>query len=97
MPRYVIFMDLTDKGRADIKGSPARVQAGIKAIEDTGGKVLSFSATLGPHDFVAVTEGPSDEYAATMGLALVGQGYVTLQTCRAFSPEEFAGIVGQVP
>ena len=90
-------MNLTAKGLADLKSAPSRMDAGVKAIEAAGGKVLSFSATMGPYDYVMVAEGPSDEYAARMSLARASQGYVTIQTLRAFSPEEFAGIVGQLP
>ena len=37
------------------------------------------------------------EYAASLALSLASQGYVTMQTLRAFSPEEFAGLVSRLP
>lgn len=97
MARYVILLNLTAKGLADPKGSPARVDAGIKAVEAGGGKMLSFSATMGPYDYVAVCEAPSDEVATVLSMALGAQGYVTTQTLRAFSVEEFAGLVSKLP
>jgi uncharacterized protein with GYD domain len=97
MPQYVILMNLTPKGLAEIKNAPARMEAGVKAIEAAGGKVLSFTATMGAYDYVMVAEGPSDEYAALMSLAQASQGNVTMHTLRAFTPEEFAGLVSQLP
>ena len=97
MPRYVVLMNLTAKGFADIKGAPARYEAAVKAIEAAGGKVLSFNVTMGAYDYVMVAEGPGDEYAASLALSLASQGYVTMQTLRAFSPEEFAGLVSRLP
>ena len=97
MPQYVILMNLTAKGLADLKGAPARMEAGIKALEAAGGKMLSFNVTMGPYDYVAVAAGPSDEVAAVTAMGLAAQGYVTTQTLRSFTPQEFAGLVSQLP
>jgi uncharacterized protein with GYD domain len=97
MPQFVILSSLTAKGLADIKSAPARYQEVVKAIEATGGKVLSFHATMGAYDYVMVAEGPSDEFAALMSMATAAQGYITTQTLRAFTPEEFAGLVSRLP
>ena len=97
MPQFVMFMNLTEKGLADIKQAPARIEAGVKALEATGGRMISFSVTMGQYDYVAVAEGPGDEVAATMALTLSAQGYVTTQTMRAFTPEEFAKLVSALP
>ena len=97
MPQFVILFNLTAKGLADIKSAPARYQAAVKGIEAAGGKVLSFHATMGAYDYVMVAEGPSDERAALMSLSTAAQGYVTAQTLRAFTPEEFAGLGSQLP
>ena len=97
MPQFVILINLTPKGLADIKNAPARYQAVLKGIEAAGGKVLSFHATMGAYDYVLVAEGPSDEFAALMSLATAAQGYITTQTLRAFTPEEFAGLVSKLP
>jgi uncharacterized protein with GYD domain len=97
MPQYVILCNLTAKGLAEIKDGPARYQSVVKGVEAANGKVLSFHATMGAYDYVMVAEGPSDEFAALMSMATAAQGYVTTQTLRAFTPEEFAGLVSQLP
>jgi uncharacterized protein with GYD domain len=97
MPQYVILSNLTAKGLADLKGAPARYQSVVAAIEAADGKVLSFHATMGAYDYVLVAEGPSDEFAALLSMATAAQGFVTTQTLRAFTPEEFAGLVAKLP
>ena len=97
MPQFVLLMNLTTKGLADLKGAPARIEAGVKALEAAGGKMVCFRATMGAYDYVMVAEGPSDEFAALMSMATAAQGYVTTQTLRAFTPEEFAGLVSRLP
>ena len=90
-------MNLTPKGLADLKGAPARIEAGVKALEAAGGKMVCFRATMGAYDYVMVAEGPSDEVAAVSAMSLGSQGYITTQTLHAFTPEEFAGLVRQLP
>ncbi len=97
MPQFVMLCNLTAKGLADLKGAPARYASVVKALEAAGGKVLSFHATMGAYDYVMVAEAPSDEAAAALAMATAAQGYVTVQTLRAFTPEEFVGLVSQLP
>jgi uncharacterized protein with GYD domain len=62
-----------------------------------GGKMLSFHATMGPYDYVAVVEAPSDEIAAGYALALASQGNVTTLSMKAFTPEQMGAIVARLP
>ena len=96
MPKYVMLMKLTTKGLAELKDAPARMQQGIKMAEAAGAKVESLHVTMGPYDYIAVAEGPSDEAAAMVAMGLGMQGHVTTETLRAFTPEEFAGLVGKL-
>jgi len=64
MANYVLLMSLTGEGVRSIKDAPARIAEGMKAWEAMGGKTLSFHLTMGPYDYVAVVEAPSDEVAA---------------------------------
>lgn len=97
MPAFVLLMRLTDKGLADVQAAPARIAEGVKAFEAMGGKMYSFHVTMGPYDYVAVGEAPSDEVAAAFSLALASQGNVTTTSMRAFTPDQFKGIVGSLP
>ncbi len=97
MPNYVILMKLTDQGAKTIKDAPGRVEAGIKAFEKMGGKVIGFYAVMGEYDYVAVGEAPSDEVATTFALGLGLLGNVKTTTLRAFTKEEFAAMVKKLP
>jgi uncharacterized protein with GYD domain len=97
MPNFIILMKLTEQGAKDIKSAPGRIEAGIKGMEAMGGKVHAFYSTLGVYDYVAFGEAPSDEVAATFCLGLSSLGYVKTTTLRAFTKEEFAGMVKKLP
>ena len=97
MATYVILMNLTEQGIKDIKNAPARIEAGIKAFEAMGGKLMAFYTVMGEYDYVAIGEGPSDEAALTFLLGLGAQGNVRTTTLKAFTREEFAEIVKKLP
>lgn len=97
MAAYVLLMKLTDRGGAEIKAAPGRIDEGIKAFEAMGGKMYSFHITMGPYDYVAMGEAPSDEAAAAFSLALTAQGNVTTTTMRAFTRDQFKKIVSTLP
>ena len=97
MASYVLLMSLTEEGARSIKDAPARVAAGMKGWEAMGGKTLSFHVTMGPYDYVAVVEAPSDEVAAAYALTLASQGNVTTLSMKAFTVEQMGAIVAKMP
>jgi len=97
MANYVILMKLTDQGAKTIKDAPGRMEAGIKAFEKMGGKVIGFYAVMGEYDYVGVGEAPSDEVATTFALAIGLLGNVKTTTLRAYTKEEFAAMVKKLP
>jgi uncharacterized protein with GYD domain len=97
MPKYVVLMNLTGQGSKTIKDAPKRVEEGIKGVEAMGGKVLDFYLTMGDYDYVAIGDFPSDEVAASFLLSLGSQGNVKTTTLKAFTTEEFAEIVKNIP
>jgi uncharacterized protein with GYD domain len=97
MASYVILMKLTEQGAKTIKDAPGRVEAGIKAFEKMGGKVIGFYVVMGEYDYVAVGEAPSDEVATTFALVLASLGNVKTTTLRAYTKEEFAAMVKKLP
>ena len=97
MAHYVLLMNMTEKGARAAREIPARIAEGMKAWEAMGGKTLSFHITMGPYDYVAVGEAPSDEAAAAYALALASQGNVTTLSMKAFTPDEMSAVVGKLP
>ncbi len=79
-----------------MKSAPARFAAAKKLIEAKGGRMLGLYVTMGQYDIVAITEGPNDEAASAIALSIASQGNAKTTTMRAFTENEFAGIVAQV-
>ena len=97
MPTYIGLFKLTDQGIKDIKNAPGRVDEAIKGAQAMGGKVLGVYTVMGEHDYVTIGEFPSDEVATTFSLALSARGNVRTTTLRAFTREEFAGMLKKLP
>ena len=97
MVRMVLLLKLTEQGAKDIKAAPQRIEQAIKTFEKMGGKVLGFYVITGEYDYIAVGEMPSDEVGMTFVMGLTAQGNVKVTTCRAYSQQEFAAIVGRLP
>jgi len=92
----VTLFQWTEQGVRNIKDASARFAAAKKLVENSGGKVLGLYVTMGPYDVVAVTEGPSDEAASAAALSIASKGNAKTMTMRAFTENEFAGILTKV-
>jgi uncharacterized protein with GYD domain len=90
-------MKLTEKGIKDIKNAPERVDNAVKGLEAVGSKLLAFYMVMGEYDYVAITEGPSDEVGMTFLLGLGAAGYVRTTTLKAFDLEEMKGFIANMP
>jgi uncharacterized protein with GYD domain len=97
MPLYLTLYKFTDQGIRNVKDSPTRLDAAIKAAEAVGIKVLGAYYTLGEYDLVVVSEATNEEVAVAHTLAVNSLGNVTSVTMRAFTPAEFAEIVKKIP
>jgi uncharacterized protein with GYD domain len=97
METYIILGNYTQDGVAKIKESPARVEAARKAVEAAGGKFQAWYLTMGRYDFVAITQAPDAKSAAGVLLAIGAQGSVRTETLRAFTEDEFKGVVSSLP
>lgn len=97
MPTYITLYKLTDQGVRNIKDAPGRFEAGREKWEAMGGKIIGFYSTMGEYDYVGIAEAPNDEVAMTFALALGSLGNVRSTTLKAFTPEEFADIVKNIP
>jgi len=96
MPTYISLCRWTQQGAQKIKEAPARLDAGRKAFQADGVKILQFFMTMGEYDFVIITEAPNDEVLAKAALSLMSQGNVTSQTSRAFTETEYRSIVASL-
>ena len=65
MPIYINLLKLTDQGAKAIKDAPGRIEAGIKAFEKMGGRLIGFYVVTGEYDYIIIGEATSDEVATT--------------------------------
>jgi len=90
-------MKLTDQGAKDLKNAPARIEAAFKMVEQLGGKLIGFYATMGEYDYVGIGESPGDMDVTTFNLALSSLGSVRTLTMRAFTLQEFSEMIRKLP
>ncbi len=93
MPHYVSLVNWTEQGIRSVKDSPKRAEALRKAIEATGGKVVSLLYTSGPYDMVLVVELPSDEVGNELALRTGMAGWVRTVTLKGWTESEFSKLV----
>ena len=96
MPSYIVLCNFTDQGLRAVKESVSRADAAKEAAAKFGVKMTNIYWTQGQYDIVTFIEAGDEQSAAAFGLALAGQGNVKMQTLRAFSRDEFAGILKKI-
>jgi uncharacterized protein with GYD domain len=96
MATYLSLLRFTEQGIRNIKESPNRLDAAKKAFQAAGGELKAFYLTLGEYDAVILSEGPSDEMAATIALSLGALGNVRTETMRIFTEPEYRKIIGAI-
>ena len=97
MPVYISLGRFKREGMMDIKKSPERLEIARKAIEATGVKLKEFYFTFGRFDFVAVSEGPTDEAALKAILMIASAGGVGLETLKAIPADKAEEIIKSLP
>ncbi|HEY3063632.1 MAG TPA: GYD domain-containing protein [Chloroflexota bacterium] len=96
MPLYVVLSKFTEQGRTDIKNTSDRLDRLSPVADKLGVKVIANAITMGPYDVVTVFEAPNDETIAQVIGTVLSRGYVTTQTMRGFSAEEFRKITSSI-
>jgi uncharacterized protein with GYD domain len=97
MPTYVTLMRFTDQGIRTIKESPARLDAAKKLFQSAGAELKAFYLALGKYDAIAVIDGPNDEVAARLAIAIGAQGNLRTDTMRVFNESEYRKLVSGLP
>jgi uncharacterized protein with GYD domain len=96
MPLYVVLSNFTEKGREDIKNTSARLDRLGPVAEKLGVKVVANAITMGQFDVVSVFEAPNDEVIAQVIGTVLSRGFVTTQTMRGFSADEFKKVTDSI-
>jgi uncharacterized protein with GYD domain len=89
MPTYVVLSNFTEQGRRDIQHTSDRLDRLAPVAEKLGVKVIANAITMGQYDVVTVMEAADDTVIAKVIGTVLSRGYVTTQTMRGFSVDEF--------
>ena len=93
MPHYALLMNWTDQGIQRFKESLDRADAARTALATKGITLKDIYWTIGSYDLVCVAEAPDDATLSAALLVLGAQGNLRTTTMRAFTRDEFAGVV----
>jgi uncharacterized protein with GYD domain len=96
MQTYLCLLRWTKEGVEKVKDSPARLDAGRKAFEAAGCKIINVLLLMGQYDMAIVAEAPDDATIARMTLALASKGSVHTETVRAFTEDEYRKIISGI-
>jgi uncharacterized protein with GYD domain len=97
MPTFITFVNWTDQGIKNIKQAPARAEAAKELLRSLGGEPKEMFVLTGRYDMALISEAPDGDILARFALAVSAQGNVRTETVRAFSMDEFAAIVADLP
>lgn len=93
---YVFLTTFTRRGVERVTDSPDRTEEAKAEVEEMGGTWKDFYVTTGRYDGLVIAEFPDDRTATRAALTLASGGNVTVETLRAFTLEEFRGIVDEM-
>lgn len=97
MKTYIVLCNLTQKGIESIKESPARLDEAKKAFQSMGARIKDFYLVMGRYDMVIVVEGPDDETAAKLALAIGSRGALRTETLSAHTEDQYRKIIAALP
>ena len=97
MKTYVTLLSYTEQGMANIKESPARLDAARKLFAANGANLKQWFLTFGRYDAVVVCEAPDDDTAAKLILKVASLGNVKFETMPAFTEDEYRKVIASIP
>lgn len=93
MPTYVFLVNITEKGKANLKDGLASRMELSQAIKKMGGIEKGSLMTFGRYDAVEILEFPNDETAFKASVKATDSGYVNVETLKGFTPDELKSIL----
>ena len=96
MPIYVVLSKFTEQGRTDVKNTSERLDRLAPVAQKLGVKVLANAITMGQYDVVTVMEAADDATIAKVVSTVMSRNYVTTQTMRGFTADEFRAITADL-
>lgn len=93
---YVVLSTFTETGRTDIKNTAERLDRLAPVADKLGVKILANAITMGAYDVVTVMDAPDDATIARVIGTVLSRGFVTTQTMRGFSADEFRQVTADL-
>jgi len=97
MATFINLLRFSQQGAGDLKESPARLDALKQGIRALGVELKVIYFLMGQYDALVIIEAPDDETALKATLATFSAGGISTETLRAFTEEEFMGIIATMP
>ena len=97
MATYISLIRYTQQGVENMKQSPARLDVAKQVFQAMGAELKGFYLVMGQYDAVVVSEGPDDETAVKLALAIGSAGAIRTETLRAFTEDEYRNIIAALP
>ena len=97
MATYISLIRYTQQGVENMKQSPARLDVAKQVFRAMGAELKGFYLVMGQYDAVVVSEGPDDETAVKLALAIGSAGAIRTETLRAFTEDEYRNIIAALP
>lgn len=96
MSLYFVLESVTREGMMTVDEAPTRAQGVISLAAGYGVTVLEWFYTTGNTDFLMKVDAPDHDALTVLTMALRRSGNVSVQVLRAYSPEDWAGLVGRL-
>jgi uncharacterized protein with GYD domain len=96
MATYLILATFTEQGIKNIKGTLDRAEKAAADGAKMGVKVKDIYWVQGKHDVAMLCESDNETAATAFSLKIASDGFVRLQTHRAFGRDEMKQILSKV-
>lgn len=93
MPTYIRLAQLTESGVRNVSRVDEMLAEARRVFEANGCELKQAWATLGPYDFVAVVEAPTDKIMMKASAEVASAGNFRAVTMSAVAAAEFASAV----
>lgn len=97
MAGYIILQKFTQEGLKHIDTLVEAAKTAPERLAEHGIKVVGIWFTMGEYDVVTIVDAEDELTLSARVLNAAKGGDLTTTTMRAFSEEEFAGIVAKLP
>jgi len=94
---FILSLNFTDQGIRNIKDGPKRAKASREIAKKIGADIKQIYLTSGESDLLVLAETANGDNMAKLALAIGSQGNVRSRTARAWTEEEYAKLVSELP